>query len=109
MLIFSFLVPPEGTTLTTISTHVVHEIDSVTLTCTANESIPPPSVYRFYHSGELVQATSKNTYIMNPALKADEGTYKCYPINDVGPGTDATITLEVEGTTLLLFFHFSKV
>ena len=69
----------------------------MTLTCTANDSIPSPSSYQFYHNSNLVQDTSQNTYTINHVKTADEGTYSCRPANLVGPGADATITLKVKG------------
>ena len=86
---------PEGTKLEATSTKVERG-DSVTFTCTANSN-PPPTSYEFYHKHKLLQASASNTYTIGSVLAADEGNYKCQPINVVGPGQDATIFLKVEG------------
>ena len=100
---FSLLVKPEGTLLLTTSTKAVHQVDSVTLTCNFTNSIPSPSLYRFYHKNKLVQETSNNTYIMDPVKIDDQGAYTCYPVNVVGRGSKDIIDLDIEGTILRLF------
>ena len=40
---------------------------------------------------------------MDPVSPANEGKYKCVPVNIVGSGPNATIFLKVEGTLMLYF------
>ena len=97
------LVAPEGTNLAATS-NVAEQGDSVTLTCTVTDSIPSPSAYQFYHYSKLVQESSLDTYTITKIKATDTGNYKCRPVNVVGPGPDATITLKVKGNILCFVF-----
>ena len=95
-----FLDKPEGTTLNSSAAgNTVTQGGSVTLTCHVTAAKPQVSRYRYYFNGStLVKDSNDNQYTINNVQWSQNfGKYKCVPSNDVGDGTEATVSLHVNG------------
>ena len=66
---------------------------TVTLTCTT-DAIPDAHVYQLYFNDTLIGNSS--TGVFNVTVDAD-GVYTCVPINTVGTGHKATVSLTAVG------------
>lgn len=89
---------PEGTTLNTSAAgNTFTQGGSVTFTCGVTAAKPQVSQYKFYlNDTTLVKNSSNNQYIIDSVQRSQHyGKYKCVPHNDVGDGTEATVTLNV--------------
>ena len=70
----------------------------MTLTCHVTAAKPPVSQYRFYLNDSLVKASNHSQYTINNVQRSQHyGEYKCVPKNAMGDGTEATVTLNVNG------------
>ena len=83
---------------TSAANNTVKQGGTVTITCHVGASKPPVSQYRFYLNYTLVKSDSDSQYTINNVNRSQHyGEYKCVPHNDAGDGTQATVTLHVNG------------
>ena len=90
---------PEGVMLTTSAVkNTVTQGDTVTFTCGVTAAKPPVSKYKFYLNDSLFKASNDSQYTINDVQRSQHyGEYKCVPRNGAGNGTEATVTLNVNG------------
>ena len=70
----------------------------MTLTCHVTAAKPPVSQYGFYLNDSLVKASNHREYTISNVQRSQHyGEYKCVPKNTMGDGTEATVTLNVNG------------
>ena len=67
--------------------------DAVSLKCTTDAN-PDAHIYHFYLNDNLVGKSSSGVF--NISVKAD-GVYTCAPINTVGTGDNATVSITAVG------------
>ena len=83
---------------TSAAKNTVTQGGRVTFTCHVTAAKPPVSQYRFYLNDSLVKASKDRQYTINNVQRSQRyGEYKCVPRNDAGNGTEATVTLNVNG------------
>ena len=70
----------------------------MTLSCRVTAAEPKVSQYRFFLNDSLVKASNRSQYTINDVQRSKHyGEYKCVPKNTMGDGTEATVTLDVNG------------
>lgn len=79
-------------TLTPSNTTVLRG-STVSLNCTTDAN-PNAHVYQFYFNDTLIGNSSSGMFNVN--VDAD-GVYSCVPINTVGPGQNATVSITAVG------------
>ena len=94
MLSLFFSDQPTASTLTSVpsNTTVLHGT-TVSLNCSTDAN-PPAHVYDFYFNDILIGNSSSGVF--NVTVKAD-GVYTCVPINTVGTGHNATVSVTAVG------------
>lgn len=100
MFMITSLDKPEGTTLiATAADNTVTQGGSVTFTCHVMAAEPQVSQYRFYlNDTTKVKDSNDSQYTINNIQRSQHyGNYKCVPHNDVGDGSEAAMTLQVNG------------
>lgn len=83
---------PSASKITT-SNRTVLRGSSVSLNC-ATDASPPAYVYHFYFNGNFSGSISSGVF--NHPVQED-GLFTCVPINSVGPGDSATLSVTVVG------------
>lgn len=87
---------PQHTRIVAVPDNEVTLNGTVTLRCTA-EGNPLVKSFRFYHNLTLIQDSSRNLYRIDRMTESQQGTYTCVPVNDLGDGQNATISIKVGG------------
>ena len=67
--------------------------DAVSLKCTTDAN-PDAHIYHLYLNGNLIGNSSSGVF--NTTVKAD-GVYACVPLNRVGIGDNATVSITAVG------------
>ena len=75
---------------------------TVTLNCSTDAN-PAAYVYQFYLNDSFISNSSSG--LLNIIVDTD-GVYTCFPINKVGTGHNATVSITMVGK-LLIFFSMS--
>ena len=95
---------PNGTVLTTTPTNTtVLRGSTVSLNCSTNAN-PAAYVYRFYFNDAIIGNSSSGVF--NITVDAD-GVYTCVPINEVGTGQNATVSITMVGKYIRNFVQLS--
>ena len=89
---FNFKDKPKGTQVT-IPSGEVKKGERLDITCKARAN--PSPEYKFYHNGKLITHTSKGLYSLASVRTKDEGTYRCVPLNRLGVGPEASVTVTI--------------
>ena len=96
--------PPNDTALTTAPTNTtVLRGSTVSLNCSTNAN-PAAHVYRFYFNDAIIGNSSSGVF--NITVDAD-GVYTCVPINEVGTGQNATVSITMVGKYIRNFVQLS--
>ena len=86
---------PFNTTLsTTPSNTTVLRGSTVSLNCSAHTNPDAPLLYQFYFNNDYIGNSSSGVF--NVTVDKD-GVYTCVPINEVGTGHNATVSMTVVG------------
>lgn len=89
--VFFFEDAPDATTLTTVpSNTTLPRNSSMSLNCETNSS--PVAEYHFYFNGKPIGNSTSG--LVNVTVEAD-GVYTCVPVNTVGTGDNATVSITV--------------
>lgn len=88
----TMLYKPKGTQVT-IPSGEVKKGERLDITCKARAN--PSPEYKFYHNGKLITHTSKGLYSLASVRTKDEGTYRCVPLNRLGVGPEASVTVTI--------------
>ena len=89
-----FVDRPSVTTLTRTPNNVTLLRNSNMILSCSTDANPIASVYRFYFNGKLIDSSSSG--VLNVTVKAD-GVYTCVPVNTVGTGDNATLSVTAVG------------
>lgn len=98
MLLYFLIDKPTETQLTVPSSEV-KKGEPLDITCTARAN--PSPEYKFYRAGKLIKWSSKAVLSFLSVKSEDEGTYRCIPVNDLGDGPEASVTVTVDGKSIL--------
>ena len=80
--------------ITTVPTNTTVLCDSaVLLTCNADAN-PSVHTYHFYFNGNLIGNSSSG--VLNISVKED-GEYTCVPVNSLGTGSNASVSITSVG------------
>ena len=82
-------------TMTPSNTSVLHG-STVSLKCSADAN-PDAHVYQFYFNNTIIGNSSSGVF--NITVKAD-GVYTCVPINTVGTGHNASVSITAAGKSI---------
>ncbi|XP_068686507.1 peroxidasin-like isoform X1 [Montipora foliosa] len=88
----TMLYQPKDTEVT-IPSGEMKEGERLDITCRARAN--PSPEYKFYHNGKLITHTSKGLYSLASVTTKDEGTYRCVPLNRLGVGPEAFVTVTI--------------
>ena len=72
----------------------------MSLSCSTDAN-PIASVYRFYFNGKLIDSSSSG--VLNVTVEED-GVYICVPVNTVGTGDNATVSITDVGKITYIYF-----
>ncbi|XP_074634697.1 hemicentin-1-like isoform X4 [Acropora palmata] len=78
-------------TRVTISSGEVKLGDRVDITCWARAN--PSPEYKFYYNNKLIRWSSKGLLSLMNVNTEDQGTYQCVPVNYLGDGSGASVTV----------------
>lgn len=78
-------------TQVTISSGEVKPGDRVDITCWAHAN--PSPEYKFYYNNKLIRWSSKGVLSLTSVNTEDQGTYQCVPVNYLGDGSGASVTV----------------
>ena len=91
--VFFFEDAPDGATLITVPSNTTLLRDSImSLNCKTNAS--PEAEYHFYFNGKSIGNSTSGVF--NVTVEGD-GVYTCVPVNTVGTGDNATVSITVVG------------
>ena len=89
-LVYFFKDKPKDTRVT-ISSDEVKLGDRVDITCWARAN--PSPEYKFYYNNKLIRWSSKGLLSLMSVNTEDQGTYQCVPVNYLGDGSGASVTV----------------
>ena len=102
MMFFFFEDAPDAATLTTVPRNTTLIRDSImSLNCQTNAS--PKADYHFYFNGKYIGNSTSGVFSV--AVVAD-GVYTCVPVNTVGTGNNATVSISVVGKLTSMCYSF---
>jgi len=91
---------PDAATLTTVPSNTTLLRDSImSLNCQTNAS--PEAEYHFYLNGKPIGNSTSGVFSV--AVVADE-VYTCVPVNTVGTGNNATVSISVVGKLTSMYY-----
>ena len=91
--VFFFEDAPDRATLTTVPSNTTLLRGSImSFNCKTNAS--PEAEYHFYFNGKSIGTSTSG--VVNVSVEAD-GVYTCVPVNTVGTGDNATVSITVVG------------
>lgn len=91
--VFFFKDAPDPTTLTTVPSNRTLPRNSImSFNCETNAS--PEAEYHFYFNGKSIGNSTSGVFSVT--VEAD-GVYTCVPVNTVGTGDNATVSITVVG------------
>lgn len=91
---YIFLDPPSYTGLTIVPENTTAlQGSTIPLNC-RTDAKPDTLIYHFYFNGNLIGNSSSGVF--NTTVKAD-GEYTCLPINTIGAGDKASLSITVVG------------
>ena len=88
---FIFFKDKPKDTQVTISSGEVKLGDRVDITCWARAN--PSPEYKFYYNDKLIRWSSKGLLSLTSVNTEDQGTYRCVPVNYLGEGSEASVTV----------------
>ena len=91
--VFFFEDAPDRATLTTVPSNTTLLRDSV-MSLNCETDVRFEAEYHFYFNGKSIGNSTSGVF--NVSVKAD-GVYTCVPVNTVGTGDNATVSITVVG------------
>ena len=88
--LFNFKDKPKDTQAT-MSSGEVKLGDRLDIACSARAN--PSPEYKFYYNDKLIRWSSKGLLSFTSVKTEDQGTYRCVPVNYLGDGSEASVTV----------------